>query len=198
MKLIMENWNKFVNEEEQVEEGIMDSIKGFFGKDEPEQEADESFDQEAALRSLNDAIRDQFFMKAFVIPLYFYYIKYSPNDRSRSDLAREFLSRDIIRKAMMDATATGGSITDRRSAMEFLNTYFGDKERNTIADYIRSNKIEKALELPDLETYVFSEFDKSFAADHILKYFAEPEGRGRTQYGHDVRDYGYGYKQYRG
>lgn len=35
MKLIMENWNKFVNEEEKVEEGIMDSIKGFFGKDEP-------------------------------------------------------------------------------------------------------------------------------------------------------------------
>jgi hypothetical protein len=35
MKLIMENWNKFVNEEEQVEEGIMDTIKGFFGKDEP-------------------------------------------------------------------------------------------------------------------------------------------------------------------
>jgi len=27
MKLIMENWNKFVNEEEQVEEGIMDTIK---------------------------------------------------------------------------------------------------------------------------------------------------------------------------
>ena len=35
MKKLMENWNKFVNEEEQVEEGIMDSIKGFFGKDEP-------------------------------------------------------------------------------------------------------------------------------------------------------------------
>jgi hypothetical protein len=35
MKLIMESWNKFVNEEEQVEEGIMDKIKGFFGKDEP-------------------------------------------------------------------------------------------------------------------------------------------------------------------
>jgi len=35
MKLIMENWNKFINEEEQVEEGIMDTIKGFFGKDEP-------------------------------------------------------------------------------------------------------------------------------------------------------------------
>ena len=29
MKLIMENWNKFINEEEQVEEGIMDTIKGF-------------------------------------------------------------------------------------------------------------------------------------------------------------------------
>ena len=35
MKLILENWNKFLNEEEQVEEGIMDKIKGFFGKDEP-------------------------------------------------------------------------------------------------------------------------------------------------------------------
>jgi hypothetical protein len=27
MKLIMENWNKFVNEEEQVEEGIMDFFR---------------------------------------------------------------------------------------------------------------------------------------------------------------------------
>jgi len=27
MKLIMENWNNFVNEEEQVEEGIMDTIR---------------------------------------------------------------------------------------------------------------------------------------------------------------------------
>ena len=190
MKISQKRLKQIIREEVQKElrqEGFMDKIKGFFGKDEPEQETEEDFDQEAALESLNDAIKDKFFMRAFVIALYFYYIKYTPSDDKRSDLAKGFLSLPIIRDAMMDVTSYN-DIVDRRTAMKFLDLYFGDNERNIIADYIRKNKIGEALELPNLYNYVFSQYDKSFAADHLLKYFAEPEGRGRTQYGHDYRD----------
>ena len=200
MKITKRQLRRLIKEElkkELRQEGFMDKVKGFFGKDEPEQETEEDFDQEAALESMNDAMKDKFFKKALVIALYFYYIKYSPDDYKRGDLAKNFLSRSTIRDAMMDATSNN-AIVDKRSAMKFLDLYFGDNEQNIIADYIMKNKIGEALELPNLYDYVFSQYDKSFAADHLLKYFVEPEGRGRTQYGSDTRDYKYGYKQYRG
>jgi hypothetical protein len=197
MKITKRQLRQLIREEILLTEGFVDKVKGFFGNDKHEQETEEPLDREAALHSLNDAMKNKAFLKAVVICLYFYYLKYPVDDFNRSDFAKNYINRSTIREYMLDETSYN-SIVDKRSAMKWLDLYADDRDRSVVADFIMKNKIGEALELPDLYNYVFSQFDKSFAADHILKYFASPDGRGRTRSGSDSRDYKYGYNQYRG
>ena len=165
MKISKRQLRRIIKEE--LEEGIMDNIKGFFTKNKPEKETEEPFDQEAALESLSDKLQDRFFRKSFITALFFYYMLGDGEDHYRSGEAKNFLRLDHVLNGMKEIGNLYG-IKDRAAAMQWLNMSLSKSDQSTIAHYILTNKTEEILDMPGLYDYVFAKFDRSRAADFLV------------------------------
>jgi len=189
-RVIVENWNKFINEEEQVEEGLFDSFKGLFGKGkkEPEEEK-EPYDQDKSFDALNDAVAaDKFFSNAFSLAAYLYFMTYedSPSHYSRERTAREFFGQPEARdEAMNLIPVLGDNIYEIE---KFLKFRLGDKQRKILIDFSKKNNLEQALDMPGFEDFLQSMRESNMIRRiaKFLRYnFSDEDAKNRSRSGRE-------------
>ena len=146
-RVIVENWNKFVNEEEQVEEGLFDSFKGLFGKGKKEpEEKEEPYDQEKSLAALEGESRR--FNQIFALAAYLYFQMYEDamHEIYRDPAAKDVFSKEIVRKRAIGIIPELGE--NPYKVEDWVRGYLGDTTRKIIIDFVKKNKLEQALDMP--------------------------------------------------